>query len=67
MQKGQFKKRIRRLHEAVELADAGSSPKFRVFFDGQTPLTPSQRGTNDVYFQMPAPLPVPEELLERKQ
>jgi hypothetical protein len=57
-----IKSRLEKIEAAIEQVELSGRPRFRVFLAGDK-ILPPQRGTLDIIFQMPRPLPVPPELL----
>ena len=56
------KARLDKIEQALNEADTAGKPVFRVFHQGEE-IPPPERGTRNVVFQMPKPMPVPPEFL----
>jgi hypothetical protein len=61
-----MKTRLEKIEQAIEQMEQSGRPRFRVFLAGDKPLPP-QKGTLDIYFNLPKPKPVPPGLMEEKQ
>jgi hypothetical protein len=56
------KKRIEKIEAAIAEQESAGKPRFRAFFKDEV-IPPPEKGVLHIVFNMPAPQPVPEELL----
>ena len=61
-----IKARLDKIEQALNEADTAGKPVFRVFHEGEEIPQP-EPGILHVIFQMPKPMPVPEEFSEKNE
>jgi hypothetical protein len=61
-----MKSRLEKIEQAIEQVELSKQPPFRVSLAGDK-IPPPKRGTLDIVFHMPRPLPVPPELLREAE